>query len=151
MPRAKPPPISTLALASAGEVEEQFYAALRRADLEALMTLWSDDDDIVCVHPGGQRVIGPSAIRASFEAVFSNGPIDIHPEKVRRLEAPAFAVHSLLERVRVRGATGAQTGWVVATNAYVETPVGWRIVAHHVSPGVQSEPQDGADPSAVLH
>ena len=62
MPRTpKPPPISTLALASSSEVEQQFYAALRSADLEALMALWADDDDIVCVHPGGQRVIGPQA------------------------------------------------------------------------------------------
>ena len=152
MPRSpKPPPLSTLALASASEVEQQFYAALRSADLEALMALWADDDDVVCVHPGGQRVIGPSAVRASFEAIFANGPIDIHPEKVRRLEAPALAVHSVLERVQVSGAKGAGTGWVVATNAYVETAVGWRIVSHHASPGVRSEPQDGADPAAVLH
>jgi ketosteroid isomerase-like protein len=152
MPRSpKPPPMSTLGLGSAGEVEQQFYAALRRADLEALMALWDDDDAVVCVHPGGRRVVGLNAIRLSFEAIFANGPIDIHPEKVRRLEAPAFALHSVLERVRVQAAQGEQTGWVVATNAYVETPLGWRIVAHHASPGLQSEPQDGADPTAVLH
>jgi ketosteroid isomerase-like protein len=152
MPRnPKPPPPSTLALASASEVEQLFYAALRSADLDALMALWADDDDIVCVHPGGQRAIGPSAVRASFEAIFSNGAVDIHPEKVRRFEAPACAVHSVLERVRLSSAKGQDTGWVVASNAYVETPLGWRIVAHHASPGVRSEPQDGADPSAVLH
>ncbi len=151
MPRTKPPPIPTLALVSAVELEQQFYAALRNADLEGLMALWADDDDIVCVHPGGLRVIGPAAVRASFEAIFSNGPVDIHPEKVRRFEGPAFAVHSVLERVQVHGPKGDETGWVVATNAYVETPVGWRIVAHHASPGVQSEPQDGADRAAVLH
>ena len=152
MPRTpKPPPISTLALASSSEVEQQFYAALRSADLEALMGLWVDDDDIVCVHPGGQRVIGPQAVRASFEAIFSNGAVDIHPEKVRRLEVPGLAVHSVLERIQVRGAKGVETGWVLATNAYFETPVGWRIVAHHASPGARNEPQDGADPAAVLH
>ena len=32
-----------------------------------LMALWSDDDEIACVHPGGPRVIGHAAIRASFE------------------------------------------------------------------------------------
>ncbi len=147
----KPPPISTLALASASEVEQQFYAALRSADPHALMALWANDDDIVCVHPGGQRVIGPEAVRASFEAIFSSGPIDIYPENVRRFEAPSFAVHSVLERVQVRAAKGPETGWVVATNAYAETAVGWRIVAHHASPGMRNQPQDGADPAAVLH
>ncbi len=115
------------------------------------MALWADDDDIVCVHPGGQRAIGPQAVRASFEAIFSAGPVDVHPDNVRRFEVPACAVHSVLERVQVQAAQGVQTGWVVATNAFVETPVGWRIVAHHASPGMGNEPQDGADPSAVLH
>ncbi len=152
MPRSsKPPPIPTLALASANEVEQQFYAALRGADLEGLMALWADDDDIVCVHPGGLRVVGPAAVRASFEAIFSSGPIDIHPEKVRRFEGPAFAVHSVLERVLVHSTKGDETGWVVATNTYVETSMGWRVVSHHASPGAQNEPQDGADPAAVLH
>ncbi|MFZ2650013.1 MAG: nuclear transport factor 2 family protein [Burkholderiaceae bacterium] len=151
MTRVKPLPIPLLGLGCAAEVEQQFYAALRRADLEALMALWADDDDVVCVHPGGTRVIGPAAVRASFEALFASGAIDIHPEKLRCLEAPAFAVHSVVERVQVRGAPGQTAGWVIATNAYVETPLGWRIVAHHASPGVRSEPQDGADPAAVLH
>ena len=151
MPRSKPPPIPTLALATAGEVEQQFYAALRNADIEALMALWADDDEVLCVHPGGTRFIGHAAVRASFEAIFTNGPIDIHPEKVRCLDAPALAVHSVLERVQVREARGVASGWVVASNVYVETPAGWRIVAHHASPGVQGEPQEGADPAAVLH
>ena len=151
MLRTKPPPIPGLPLASAAEVEQQFYAALRRADIEALMSLWADDDDIVCVHPGGSRAIGPAAVRAGFEAVFRNGAIDIHPEQVRCLEAAAFAVHSVLERVQVRGPRGESSGWVVATNVYIDTRVGWRIVAHHAGPGVQREPQVGAGPAAVLH
>ena len=38
---------------SAAEVEAAFYDALHRADLEALMALWADDEEIVCIHPGG--------------------------------------------------------------------------------------------------
>ena len=36
---------------SAAEVEAAFYDALHRADLEALMALWADDEEIVCIHP----------------------------------------------------------------------------------------------------
>ena len=50
---------------SAAEVEAAFYDALNRADLEALMALWADDEEIVCIHPGGARLIGHAAIRAS--------------------------------------------------------------------------------------
>jgi ketosteroid isomerase-like protein len=53
---------------SAAEVEAAFYDALHRADLEALMALWADEE-IVCIHPGGVRLIGHAAIRASWETI----------------------------------------------------------------------------------
>ncbi len=52
------------------DIEQQFYEALQHGDLERLMAVWADDDDIVCVHPGGPRLVGAAAIRASFEAMF---------------------------------------------------------------------------------
>ena len=71
---------------------------MRRGDIERLMALWSDDDEICCVHPGGARLVGAAAIRASFEAMFGNGTIDAEPHRVRRLESHSSAVHSVLER-----------------------------------------------------
>ena len=72
-----------------------------RGDIERLMGLWSDDDEICCIHPGGARLVGAAAIRASFEAMFGNGTIDAEPHRVRRLESHSSAVHSVLERIRV--------------------------------------------------
>ncbi len=148
MSRAKPPPVPPN---SPDEVEAQFYEALQRADLEALMAVWSDDDDIVCVHPGGPRVVGASAIRAGFEAIFSSGGVPVVPEQVRRLQALTCAVHSVLERIEVVGETGRQTAWVVATNVYVKTAQGWRLAAHHASPGTARERPDHVEASATLH
>jgi uncharacterized protein (TIGR02246 family) len=133
------------------DIEQQFYEALQRADIEALMAIWSDDDDIVCVHPGGARVVGPTAIRATFEQIFANGAIDAHPERVRRLQTLSCAVHSVLERVPVMTAEGPQSAWVVATNVYVKTTEGWRLAAHHASPGSVSEAQDIAEAASTLH
>ena len=60
----KPPPLSQ-APRSPDEAEARFYEALQAGDLDKLMAVWADDDEVVCVHPGGERVIGPAAIRAS--------------------------------------------------------------------------------------
>jgi ketosteroid isomerase-like protein len=57
---------------SAVETETAFYDALNRADLDALMAQWADDDEIVCVHPGGPRLIGHAAIRASWQAILEH-------------------------------------------------------------------------------
>jgi uncharacterized protein (TIGR02246 family) len=148
MPRSKPPP-PTPALAD--DIETQFYEALQRGDIESLMGVWADDDDISCVHPGGARVVGPVAIRATFEGIFSNGVIDVHPERVRRLRGPACAVHSVLEHVRVSTPQGPQSAWVIATNVYVQTARGWRLAAHHASPGSENEIQELIDAGSTIH
>jgi uncharacterized protein (TIGR02246 family) len=146
MARPKPAPPS-----SPDDIEAQFYKALQRGDIERLMQVWSDDDDISCVHPGGPRLVGTAAIRTAFDSMFAHGAIDVHPEKVRRLQTHACAVHSVLERVRVTGPEGEQSAWVVATNVYVKTAQGWRLVAHHASPGTAVAVQDIAEASSILH
>ena len=147
MPRIKPPP----APATPDEIEQQFYEALQRADIEALMAVWSDDDEIVCVHPGGPRVVGPAAIRAAFEAIFANGAVAVRPQKVRRLQSLNCAVHSVLERIEIPTDEGPQTAWVVATNVYVKSGAGWAMAAHHASPGSPREAQDIAEGPATIH
>ena len=137
--------------ASAEDAEAQFYEAVRDGDLERLMAVWADDDDVVCVHPGGTRVVGPQAVRSAFEAIFSNGNIAVHPEHVKRVHAMGSAVHSVLERIDVVTSDGPRTGWIVATNVYVKTGEGWRMVAHHASPGAPDEIPEIVDTPSVLH
>ena len=150
MPR---PPAAALHT-SPDDVEAQFYEALQRGDIEALMALWADDDEIVCVHPGGGgRLVGPAAIRASFEAIFAHGGIPVAPQQVHRLQQIGASVHHLVERIEILTPEGRQVGWGVATNVYLKSPRGWRIVAHHASP---AEPQVPAvpvvhDASTTLH
>ena len=144
-PKITPP------LASPDDIEQQFYEALQAGDIERLMAVWSDDEDISCVHPGGPRVVGAVAIRAAFESIFSNGAVNAQPEKVRRLQTHTCAVHSVLEHIRVMTAEGPQSGWVIATNVYVQGTQGWRLVTHHASPGSAREVKDMVEVAAVLH
>jgi ketosteroid isomerase-like protein len=148
MARTKPP---ALTLASADDIERALYEAMRRGDVERLMALWSDDDEICCIHPGGERLVGAAAIRASFEAIFGNGAIDAEPQRVRRLQSHSSAVHSVLERIRVKSDDGEQFAWAVATNVYLKSSQGWRLVAHHASPGSAAEAQESAEAGSTLH
>ena len=130
-PKTKAPP------SSPDEIEAQFYEALQQADIEKLMSVWSDDEEIACVHPGGPRMLGAGAIRAAFEAIFSSGAINVQPEKVRRLQALSSAVHHVLERVQVTSDEGQQQGW--------------RMVLHHASPGMARELQEISEAPSTLH
>jgi ketosteroid isomerase-like protein len=148
MARPKPPAPT---LASADDIEHALYEAMRRGDVDRLMGLWSDDDEICCIHPGGARLLGAAAIRASFEAMFGNGTIDAQLHRVRRLESHSSAVHSVLERIRVATADGERFAWVVATNVYLKSAQGWRLVAHHASPGSEGEVHDEPEAQSTLH
>ena len=148
MARPKPPAPTA---ASPDDIELELYDAMRSGDLDRLMELWSDDDEICCVHPGGERLVGVAAIRASFEAMFGNGTIDAEPHRVRRLESHSSAVHSVIERIRVATAEGERFAWVTATNVYLKSARGWRLVAHHASPGSAEEAVDSAEAGSTLH
>jgi ketosteroid isomerase-like protein len=138
-------------MASPDDIEQQFYEAMQRGDIDKMMAVWSDDDEITCVHPGGPRLVGPAAIRATYESMFGNGAVDAHPERVRRLQTQTSAVHSVLERVQVQSAEGLQVGYVLATNVYLKTTQGWRMVVHHASPAMPHELPDVGDMPSVLH
>jgi len=147
-----PKPRTASLMASPDDIEAQFYEALQQGDIERLMSVWADDDEIACVHPGGPRLVGAAAIRASFEAIFANGNVPAAPEQVRRLQTVSCAVHHLAERVTVPTAEGPQTAWVLATNVYLRTEQGWRMVVHHASPGSLGEqPPTVGDAPSTLH
>ncbi|MFZ4479631.1 MAG: YybH family protein [Rhodoferax sp.] len=136
---------------SADDIEAAFYQALQNADLEKLMACWADEDDLVCVHPSGPRLIGMAAIRSAFDAMFSKGSIRAWPESVRRIESLASSVHNVRERIEVLTDEGPRLVYVIATNVYHKTAQGWRMVAHHASPGADQEVQEITQAPHVLH
>lgn len=149
MPRVKP--LQAALMATPDETEAQFYEALQHADLERVMSVWSDDEDIACIHPGGPRLVGAQAIRSAFESLFANGSVDARISQVRRIVAGGFAVHHVLEELRVASPEGPQRAYVLATNIFVKTPQGWRLLAHHASPGSPRQVQEFSDEPSMLH
>ena len=136
---------------TADDVEAAFYEALQRGDIDALMACWADEDEVFCVHPGGPRLVGAVAIRGAFEQMFSNGAIHATPARVRKVESLASAVHNVLERIEVLTVEGPKHAFVLATNVYHKTAEGWRMVAHHASPGTVHAPDEADEIPQTLH
>lgn len=111
---------------SPDELETAFYDALQKGDLERVMACWADDDDIVCVHPGGARLLGVMQIRAAYAAILERGGLQVRPAQVVRVQALASSMHSVLEQVRIALPDGAREALLWATNVYHKTPAGWR-------------------------
>ena len=136
---------------SADDIEAAFYEALQTGDIDKLMACWADEDEIVCIHPGGPRLLGAGTIRAAFDAMFAHGAIQASAEKVHRVEALGCSVHSVLERIEVLTEEGPRHAYVIATNVYQKTPQGWRMVAHHASPGTPQELLEVSSTPTMLH
>lgn len=114
------------------QTEAAFYEAISRADVNAVMALWADDENVVCIHPGAPRLVGHSAIRAAWESIFEQGGVQIRPVQVHVTQNVMTSVHNIIEEVH-RNVSRQQDIHILATNVYMKTPAGWRIVSHHAS------------------
>ncbi len=120
--------------ASPQDVETAFYESLERGDLDTMMAIWSEDDEVVCVHPGGPRLVGYATVREGWKRIFDNGSrLEVRRLLLHTVTTPFAVMHSLIEQIGIPGREVA-TAPVVATNLYTRGPLGWRMVAHHASP-----------------
>jgi uncharacterized protein (TIGR02246 family) len=119
---------------TAQDAENAFYEALERADLDGMMAVWSEDEEIICVHPAGQRLAGQAQVRDAWRQMFAGGPgMRVQVAQRVAVSGMMIAVHSVHENITVSGERRARPP-IVATNVYLRTPAGWRMIAHHASP-----------------
>jgi ketosteroid isomerase-like protein len=139
---------------TAQDAENAFYEALERCDLEGMMAVWSEDDEIVCVHPGGARLTGQDEVRESWARLFAAGPhARLTIERQVAISGMMLAVHSVFENFSIQTQKSEpQPVPIVATNVYLRTAAGWRMIVHHASPA-PAQPQAAPEESApkILH
>ena len=137
---------------TAQDAENAFYEALERSDLEGMMAVWAEDEDIVCVHPGGTRLAGQDQVRESWARIFAaGGRARVHIAQQVAIGAMMLAVHSVHENFTVEGEARPRPP-IVATNVYLRTAAGWRMIVHHASPAA-AQPAAAPRESApkILH
>jgi len=115
------------------EAQSTFYDAFTRGDLEAMMTVWAADEDIVCVHPGGAPVIGARSVRQSWQQILgAEEKLNISASVLEQWigdEIATFVVteHLFLPSQNVHVET-------LATNVFRKVNSIWKMVLHHGSP-----------------
>jgi ketosteroid isomerase-like protein len=143
---------------TAQDAENAFYEALERGDLDAMMAVWAEDEEIVCVHPGGERLTGQDQVRTSWAKILADGSrVRVHISHQVAISAMMIAVHSVQENFSVEGERGRQgsdlrPAPIVATNVYLRTGAGWRMIVHHASPAPgKAEPPRREGSPKILH
>ena len=125
-----------------------FYRAFETKDIDAMMAAWAEDEEIVCVHPGGPRLVGFDAVRLGWEQIFAGETkLLFRLDEIVVLETVGMALQSAIEQVTV-GDNPAPRGTAIASNVFLRTPSGWRMILHHASP---APTMTVATPAGPLH
>jgi len=133
------------------DAEAAFYEALEAADLDAMMEVWAEDEEIVCVHPGGPRLAGFEQVRGSWAQIFGSGQrLKVHISNQVVLSGMMLAIHSVHENILVQGESRSRAP-ITATNVYLRTGGGWRMILHHGSPAPAEARVPAESSPKILH
>lgn len=118
------------------EAEKAFYAAFQQEDLELMMSVWADESDITCIHPGGTRLEGRINVSESWEQIFThaNG-IKFEINQKRVVLENDIAIHHVIESIYLDGELQSE---IIATNIYRRSEGSWYMILHHASPELRS-------------
>ena len=98
------PPRTRKLFPTPDDAETAFYEAFERADLAAMMVVWAEGEDVVCVHPSGPRLTGFEAVRESWMQIFaSNVKLNVRVSEASRFDGPSVAVRSVVEAITAPG------------------------------------------------
>jgi uncharacterized protein (TIGR02246 family) len=146
--------VSDVRFATPQEAEEAFYRAFERGDLAAMADVWADDDAVVCVHPGGDRLRGRDEVLESWRQILgARMPRRFEIAGATHIQDAWLAIHCVFESIS-HGPRLEHQARVVVTNVYRLTEAGWRMIVHHASPAEAEEtrtPLPAPDPPRRLH
>jgi ketosteroid isomerase-like protein len=91
-------------------------------------------------------------VRESWRQIFSSGQtLRFQLRESQHVQGMMLSVHSVYEHITIAGETRPR-GPMIATNVYLRTERGWRMVAHHASPAPvagEPEPRRAAAPKTL--
>mmetsp|Transcript_13705 Transcript_13705/g.38580 ORF Transcript_13705/g.38580 Transcript_13705/m.38580 type:complete len:287 (-) Transcript_13705:136-996(-) len=123
-------------------IQAEFYDAFSSCDLETMKRVWSDSDDVCCVHPGMESLNGRDSVMRSWEQIFAGNSDGNGGEEDDDDESP-FRITPSRVRVDVCGRTAICTcveetngGRLEALNVYRREGGTWKMVNHMASPTI---------------
>jgi len=140
------------------QAESAFYSAVESANLEAMMAVWSSDENIVCVHPHGPRLIGTAEIRDSWRQILANSPrMSVRVDSLNSVSSEGLAIRFVNEHIHI-GSRVQPEFTILATNVFQRTEDGWRMILHHASPTpeaiqniIENSADDDGDENVTFH
>jgi ketosteroid isomerase-like protein len=116
---------------------EEFYEAFEALDMDRMEACWLHDDEVRCIHPGWDAMVGWPQVSRSWMAIFANSAyIQFFLTDVQVHVAADTAWVTCSENILTGGTGGSEVedAKVLATNVFRRAGGRWRLVMHHGSP-----------------
>ena len=118
------------------EANQRFYDAFGALDIELMEAAWDPSERAMCVHPGWPALVDWDPIRDSWQRIFDNATLmHFNISYLNTAVQGDCGWVTCIENISSVLQGQASNFAVLATNIFVRTPLGWRMVAHHASPG----------------
>jgi ketosteroid isomerase-like protein len=126
-------------------VHRAFYDAVETGDVDLMASLWADDPEVSCIHPGATPLRGTAAVLRSWTVLMANvGYIQFFLTEVeltgfpRGSEDPSTVAITCTENILSGSVPSAEEtftgGKAICTSILIRDASGWKFWSRHASP-----------------
>lgn len=98
-----------------------FYEALATGDFGLMQKVWSNTDDVTCIHPGWGSILGRQSVMRSWETILQS------PPKIACTEPRGFVSG---DSAYVIAYENLGDGRLIATNLFRLEDDAWKMIHH---------------------
>jgi len=108
-----------------------------------MKSVWHPHESIFCIHSGGPIQTGYDSVIKQWAFILDGStPPEMNYQVISKTQHETMATTHLVEETI---GTGNDAASVIATNVYINTSQGWRLLSHHASlPPELAAPEHGA-------
>jgi SnoaL-like protein len=138
-------------------IHRAFYDAVETGDVDLMASLWADDPETSCIHPGATPLRGTAAVLRSWTVLMANvGYIQFFLTEVeltgfpRGSDDPTTVAITCTENILSDAAPSAEEtftgGKAICTSILIRDPSGWKFWSRHASPVAELGVTDPEEP-----
>ena len=117
------------------EMNQSFYDAFNKNDIELMIGIWLNDSTSQCIHPGWDVLTGFKNIMTSWQKIFAAAQdLEIKLSNINVTTSENLAWVTCQENLFSIVSSGVQLSKVHSTNLFKKQNGEWKMVLHHASP-----------------
>jgi len=122
------------------QMNQTYYKAFENFDLKLMSNVWANTDDVVCIHPGWDILIGWEKVRDGWSKIFMDDTLlKFTIRNTNTIILNEIGIVSCIEQIFVSAKDTISQTFIATTNLFKETKDGLKLFYHHSSPVLTNE------------